>query len=192
MSSFINDFNEAQSVLKAFIANEKNFELLKNAGDIMLEALQNGKKIITCGNGGSMSDSMHFAEELTGRFRDNRPAISAIAIADPTHISCVANDYGFDYIFSRYIEGVGNEGDVLLAISTSGNSANCINAIESSISKGMKVVGLTGKSGGKMAELCNVELRAPHNAYSDRIQEIHIKVIHSLINYIEKNLNGIS
>ena len=189
MSSFIDDFNEAQSVLKAFIANGKNFELLQEAGDLMVAALKKGCKIITCGNGGSMSDAMHFAEELTGRFRENRPSIPAIAISDPTHISCVANDYGFDYVFSRYVEGVGQEGDVLLAISTSGNSANCINAAEAAIGKGMKIIGLTGKTGGKMAELCNIELRAPHNGYSDRIQEIHIKMIHSLINFIEKNLN---
>jgi D-sedoheptulose 7-phosphate isomerase len=162
---------------------------LEKAGKIMVEALSSGKKIITCGNGGSMGDAMHFAEELTGRFRENRPSLPALAISDPTHLTCVANDYGYDYVFSRYIEGMGEPGDVLLAISTSGNSPNCINAAEAAIAKGMHIIGLTGKSGGKLAELCNVELRVPHSGYSDRIQEIHIKIIHSLIHFIESNMH---
>jgi D-sedoheptulose 7-phosphate isomerase len=189
MNSFISDFNEAGKVLESYTSNKKNFEDLKAAGELMIKALRKGNKIISCGNGGSMSDAMHFAEELSGRFRENRPSIPAIAISDPSHISCVANDFGYDYVFSRYIEGLGQTGDVLLAISTSGNSANCINAIEVAIAKGMTVIGLTGKTGGKMAELCHVELRVPHMGYSDRVQEVHIKIIHSLINYIEQNLN---
>ena len=144
-----------------------------------------GHKIISCGNGGSMSDAMHFAEELTGRFRDDRPSMSAIAISDPTHITCAANDYGFDYIFSRYLEGVGQAGDVLLAISTSGNSPNIIKAAEVAKQKGIKVIALTGKTGGKLAELVDVEFRIDHLGYSDRIQEMHIKIIHNLIQYIE-------
>lgn len=189
MNSFIDDFKEAQQVLENFISEEKNFELLEAAGNLMVQALNNGNKVISCGNGGSMSDAMHFAEELTGRFRENRSSLPAIAISDPTHITCVANDYGFDYIFSRYVEGLGNDGDILLAISTSGNSPNCVNAAEVAISKGMKVIALTGKIGGKLAELCDVELRVPHMGYSDRVQEIHIKIIHSIINYIEKNID---
>jgi D-sedoheptulose 7-phosphate isomerase len=133
-----------------------------------------------------MCDAMHFAEELTGRYRENRPAIGAIAIADASHISCVSNDFGYQYIFSRYLEGVGRKGDVLLAISTSGNSKNVINAIETARSKGIKVIGLTGKDGGKMASLCDVEIRAPYSKYADRAQEIHIKVIHALIDYVER------
>lgn len=135
-----------------------------------------------------MCDAMHFAEELSGRYREDRRALAALSISDPSHISCVGNDYGYEYIFSRYLEAIAREGDVLLAISTSGNSANVIRAIETAKSLGMKVVGLTGKSGGKMAELCDVEVRAPHSEYADRAQEIHIKCIHSLIDYIEKNI----
>ena len=135
-----------------------------------------------------MSDAMHFAEELTGRFRDDRKSIPAISISDPSHITCVGNDYGFDFIFSRFIEGVGNEGDVLLAISTSGNSKNVIEASEVAKAKGMKVIALTGKFGGKMAEIADIEIRAPHSEYADRAQEIHIKVIHALIGYIENNV----
>lgn len=180
-------FFEAEEILRKFNTIE-NHQLIAEAGKLMVEALNNGGKIISCGNGGSMSDAMHFAEELTGRYRDDRPSISAISISDPSHITCVGNDYGFDKIFSRFIEGMGNKNDVLLAISTSGNSANIINAIDVAKQKGMKIVGLTGKTGGKMAELCDIEIRAPHAIFADRAQEIHIKVIHSLIGFIEKNI----
>lgn len=135
-----------------------------------------------------MCDAMHFAEELTGRFRENRNPIPAIAISDSSHISCVGNDYGYDEVFSRYVGALGNKGDVLLAISTSGNSSNVLKAVSTAKEKGMKVIGLTGKDGGKLAELCDVEIRAPHSKYADRAQEIHIKVIHSLIHFVEENL----
>jgi D-sedoheptulose 7-phosphate isomerase len=155
--------------------------------DVITESLKNGGKVISCGNGGSMCDAMHFAEELTGRFRENRKALPAIAISDPSHLTCVANDYGFDKVFSRFVEAVGKKGDTLLAISTSGNSKNILEAIAAAKNSGMKVIGLTGKDGGKMATLCDVEIRAAANAnYSDRIQEIHIKIIHSLIHCIEE------
>ncbi len=179
---------ESQKVLSEFIENDSNLQSIKKAGDLMVSSLKAGGQVISCGNGGSMSDAMHFAEELSGRFRDDRPAISAVSISDPTHITCVANDYGFDAIFSRYIEANGKKGDILLAISTSGNSGNIVMACEAANKKGLKVVALTGKTGGKLAELADVEIRVPHNAFSDRIQEIHIKVIHVLIEYIEKKL----
>ena len=153
----------------------------------MVSALKNGGKIISCGNGGSMCDAMHFAEELSGRFRDDRAPLAAVSISDPSHISCVANDYGFDFVFSRYVEALGNSGDVLLAISTSGNSVNVIKAAEACKAKKIKVIGLTGKDGGKLSSLCDVEIRAPFSNYADRAQEIHIKVIHALIQYIESN-----
>ncbi|MBT8327159.1 MAG: D-sedoheptulose 7-phosphate isomerase [Bacteroidia bacterium] len=181
-------FIEAQEVLSAFLSDETNFSNIEAAGQILVESFKNDGKVLSCGNGGSLCDAMHFAEELTGRYRENRPAIGAIAIADASHMACVGNDYGYDFVFSRYIEGVGRKGDVLLGISTSGNSQNVINAIAAAKEKGMKVIGLTGKNGGKMAGLCDVEIRAPHSDYADRAQEIHIKVIHSLIDYVEKNL----
>lgn len=183
-----NSFFDAQSVLNDFINNEDNFKAIEAAGNAMVAALQNKGKIISCGNGGSMCDAMHFAEELTGRFRGERPSMPAIAISDPSHITCVGNDYGFDSIFSRYVEGVGQKGDVLLGISTSGNSANVINAIKAAKEKGMTVVGLTGKTGGEMAQLCDVEIRVPWKSFSDRVQEIHIKIIHCLIQYIEAKM----
>ena len=177
-------FKESAEILAKF-NTEDNFSKIEQAGKLMVESISNNGKIISCGNGGSMSDAMHFAEELTGRYRDDRPSIAALSISDPTHITCVGNDYGFEYIFSRFIEGVGNEGDVLLAISTSGNSKNVINAIHAAKKKNMKIVALTGKDGGEIASLCDVEIRAPFSKYADRAQEIHIKVIHSLIGYIE-------
>lgn len=188
MSSIKEHFTEAHAILDQFLSNENNFVQLENAGQLMVSALQSGKKIISCGNGGSMCDAMHFAEELTGRYRDNRKALAAISISDPSHIACVGNDYGYDFVFSRYLEAVGNEGDVLLGISTSGNSTNVLNAIKVAKDKGMKVVALTGKDGGQIAAICDVEIRAPHSNYADRAQEIHIKCIHSLIDYIEKHI----
>ncbi len=181
-------FLEAQKILNQFIENEENFEKIKSAGDKIIQSIQNGGKIISCCNGGSMSDAMHFAEELTGRFRENRPPIPAIAISDPSHISCISNDYGFAYVFSRFVESIGQKGDVLLAISTSGNSENVINAINSAKEKGMFVIGLTGKTGGEIANLVDLEIRTPMSDWADRVQEIHIKIIHSLIHYIESNI----
>jgi D-sedoheptulose 7-phosphate isomerase len=136
-----------------------------------------------------MSDAMHFAEELSGQFRNQRKALAAISVSDPAHITCAANDLGFEHIFSRYVEAIGQQGDVLLAISTSGNSPNIIHAALAAKEKGMIIVGLTGKDGGKLAPLCHVEIRAPFSEFSDRIQEIHIKIIHSLIHYIELNIS---
>ncbi len=182
------NFLEAYQVLQNFLSDDDNIKNIVSAGDVMVKGLKKGKKIISCGNGGSMCDAMHFAEELTGRFKDNRDPIAAISISDPSHISCVSNDYGYEFVFSRFVQALGNEGDVLLAISTSGNSKNVLNAIEAAHNKGMKVIGLTGKDGGKMAELVDVEVRAPHSKYADRAQEIHIKVIHSLMDYIENGL----
>jgi D-sedoheptulose 7-phosphate isomerase len=188
MNSLREDFIEAKNVLDTFITENQNFIALENAGTLMANALQTGNKLIACGNGGSMSDAMHFAEELTGRFRDERPAIAALSISDASHITCTANDYGFDAIFSRFIEAHGRKNDVLLAISTSGNSRNITNACQAAKNAGMRIVALTGKDGGKVAGLCDVEIRVPHFGYSDRIQEIHIKIIHALIRFIENKI----
>jgi len=179
------NLNEALQTLQSFISHKHNIEAIESAGNIMVTALKSEKKIITCGNGGSMCDAMHFAQEMTGRFKHFRNSMPAIAISDPAYLSCAANDFGYAQVFSRFVEGVGNEGDILLAISTSGNSENVLAAAETAKAKGMKIIGLTGKEGGKLASLCDVEIRAPHTHYADRVQEIHIKVIHSLIDYIE-------
>jgi len=180
-------FSEAAQVLSDFSTDE-NMAKIESAIELMVLAIENGGKIISCGNGGSMCDAMHFAEELSGRFREDRKGLPAVSISDPSHISCVANDYGFEHVFSRYVEALGNNGDVLLGISTSGNSANVIKAVEAAKSKGMKTVALTGKAGGSLASIADLEIRAPHSDYADRAQEIHIKVIHALIDGIEKGL----
>lgn len=180
-------FSEALEILQKFNTSE-NHSLIENAGMAMVSSIRSGGKIISCGNGGSMCDAMHFAEELTGRYRNDRAAIPALSISDPSHLSCVGNDYGYEFVFSRYLEALGQKGDVLLAISTSGNSKNVLRAIEVAKNKNMTVVGLTGKDGGKIAALCDIEIRAPHSEYADRAQEIHIKVIHSLIDFIESHL----
>ncbi|MDZ4668674.1 MAG: D-sedoheptulose 7-phosphate isomerase [bacterium] len=192
MNNIKQHFSEAYSILAQFLADDKNFENLEKAGEVMVESLQAGGKILSCGNGGSMCDAMHFAEELTGKYRNDRPAIAAISMSDVSHMACVGNDYGYDAVFSRYLEAVGRQGDVLLGISTSGNSKNVLNAIEVARKKGIKIIGLTGKDGGKMAGLCDVEIRAPHSPYADRAQEIHIKCIHSLIDYIERKLQYVN
>ena len=182
------ELNQAIDVLTNFVANDENLKQIQQAATLIADSIKQGGKVLSCGNGGSHCDAMHFAEELTGRFRDNRPSYPAIAISDVSHISCVGNDYGFDAIFSRYVEGVGQKGDVLLGISTSGNSTNVIKAIEAAKQKGMKIITLTGKDGGKMNGLADVDIRVPHFGYADRVQEIHIKVIHILILLIEKEM----
>ncbi len=181
-------FQEAAELLNRLLDGSDFFDRIASAGGFMASALNDGGKIISCGNGGSMCDAMHFAEELTGRYREDRKALPAVAISDPSHLSCVANDYGYEFVFSRYIEAWGKPGDVLLAISTSGNSPNVVRAAQAATDHGMKVVALTGNSGGALAELADVELRVPFIGYADRIQEIHIKIIHAIIDYIERHI----
>ncbi len=181
-------FLDAQKTLEAFLSDPTNFERIETAIDVLVASFEKGGKVISCGNGGSHCDSMHFAEELTGRYRNNRKALPALAISDSSHITCVGNDYGYDYIFSRFIEAHGKPGDVLLGISTSGNSKNVIYAIEKAKELGMFVIALTGKNGGQIAGICDLEIRAPHSEYADRAQEIHIKVIHALIDGIESRM----
>lgn len=180
-------FTEAAKVLADF-STEENFLKIRQAADLMIEAVKLGNKIISAGNGGSMCDAMHFAEELTGRYRNDRPAIPAICVSDVSHMSCVGNDYGFDHVFSRFIEGVGKKGDVFLGISTSGNSKNIILAVEAAKANGLKTVILTGKDGGKLNGMADVQITVPHFGYADRIQEVHIKIIHHFILLIEKGL----
>lgn len=182
------ELGEALQLLERFLADEQQLERLVYAAELMANALKHEKKILSCGNGGSMSDAMHFAEELSGRFRADRPAYAALALSDPAYLSCVANDYGYEQVFARAVEALGQRGDVLLAISTSGNSANVLRAAEQARQRQMKVIALTGNSGGQLALLADVELRVPHTGFADRIQEMHIKLIHILILQIERSL----
>lgn len=182
------ELQTAADVLNQFLANDDNLIKIEKAANLMADAVKKGGKLLSCGNGGSACDSMHFAEELTGKYREDRKAIPAISISDSGYLTCVGNDYGYDFVFSRFIEAVGNKGDVLLAISTSGNSGNVLRAANAAKIKGMKVIALTGKNGGKLADNCDLEIRVPHFGYADRIQEIHIKIIHILILLLEKKL----
>jgi D-sedoheptulose 7-phosphate isomerase len=181
---------EARELLDRFLSDAQQLERVVYAAEIMANALRHDKKIISCGNGGSMSDAMHFAEELSGRFRNDRPAYAALALSDPAFLSCVANDYGYEQVFARGVQAFGQRGDVLLAISTSGNSANVLRAAEAARAQNMKVIALTGKDGGALAALADVELRVPHHGFADRIQEVHIKIIHCLIEEIEQLLQN--
>jgi D-sedoheptulose 7-phosphate isomerase len=178
---------EAQTVLNSFVSNNKNIENINSAISLMVESYKNNGRIFSCGNGGSMCDAMHFAEELTGRFRKERAPLPAMAINDASHLTCVSNDYGYDFIFSRYLEAWANEGDILLAISTSGNSKNIVLAVEAAKKKGMKVIGLLGKGGGVLKDMVDVGI-VVDSVISDRIQEVHIKCIHIFIEGIERNL----
>jgi D-sedoheptulose 7-phosphate isomerase len=182
------EFEAAANVLEAFLNDEVQLARIESAARLLAAAFHQGNKVLSCGNGGSHCDAMHFAEELTGRFRDDRKGFPAIAISDVSHISCVGNDFGFDFIFSRYVEAIGRPGDVLLAISTSGNSKNVLRAMTAARQLGMKTIALTGKDGGAIARegLADIEIRVPHTGYADRVQEIHIKVIHTLILLVEK------
>jgi D-sedoheptulose 7-phosphate isomerase len=188
MSRVRSHFEEARQVLEQFLSDQQQLNHIEQAVETMAQCLQDGHKIIACGNGGSHCDAMHFAEELSGRYRNNRKALAAMAISDPSHLSCVGNDYGYEYVFSRYVEALGRPGDILLGISTSGNSANILNAISAAKELGMTCIGLTGKDGGKMKDVLDIEIRAPHSEFADRAQEIHIKAIHAMIDGIEISL----
>ena len=177
---------EAQDVLNKFISDENNIKLIQEAALLISNSFKQGGKVLSCGNGGSHCDAMHFAEELTGRYRENRPGYPAIAISDASHLSCVSNDFGYEYVFSRYVEAVGQKKAMCYsAYPLQAIQKNILNAIEAAKAKGMKVIAMTGKDGGKMAGLADVEIRVPHFRYADRIQEIHIKVIHILMMLIE-------
>lgn len=182
------ELTEAAEVLNKFLSDDYNIAQIEAAAKLIADSFKQGGKVLSCGNGGSHCDAMHFAEELTGRYRENRPGYPGIAISDPSHLSCVSNDFGYDFVFSRYVEAVGSAGDVLFGLSTSGNSGNILKAIEAAKAKGMKTIALTGKDGGKMAGIADVEVRVPHFGYADRIQEVHIKIIHIIIQLIEKEM----
>lgn len=178
-------FEEARTALDQLIAKEETHQHIARAVEILVDCFQKKGHVYSCGNGGSMCDAMHFAEELSGRFRQDRPALGAIAMGDGAHITCAGNDFGFDFVFSRFLEAQGRTGDVLLAISTSGKSPNVIKAAEKARELGMKVIVLTGKPQSALTTLADVEICTPGGRYADRVQELHIKVIHTLIECIE-------
>lgn len=178
---------EARDVLEQLIQSDA-VDRIDRAATLITKAFQSGRKVISCGNGGSLCDAAHFAEEFTGRFRKNRRPYPALAINDPAYITCAGNDFSFEEIFSRYVEGTGNAGDVLLAISTSGNSVNVVQAAVAARARGMQVVALTSTGTNQLAALADIVLAGPKTAFSDRVQEVHIKIIHLLIQAVEAKL----
>ena len=179
----------AREALDDLLSSEPQLERIHRASEILCAALGNGGRVFSCGNGGSMCDAMHFAEEMTGRFRKNRPGLAAIAIADASHMSCVANDFGYDSVFSRYLESHGRRDDVLLAISTSGKSPSVVNAAKAARALGMKVIALTGRSPSPLESDVDVCVCCSSGPYADRAQELHIKVIHILIELVERRFH---
>ena len=178
---------KADEALTAFRASKEALDACAAFGDLLTEAYRNGGKAMAAGNGGSMADALHFAEELTGRFRKERRPLPAMALGESTHLTCVSNDYGFDHVFSRMVEAFGQAGDVLVLLSTSGNSNNLVLAAEKARERGVRVVGLLGRGGGALAPLCDVVVMAPGET-SDRIQEVHMIVLHVVIEAAERAL----
>lgn len=179
---------DARSALDALMANDGTLVDIERAGAILIESFDRGGRAFSCGNGGSMSDAMHFAEELTGRFRLDRAGLPAQAISDVGHLTCVANDFGYEQVFARYLRSHGRAGDSLLAISTSGSSPNVLAAARAARELGMSVVGLVGRPDSALAPLCDACVATPAGRYADRAQELHIKVIHILIELVERRL----
>jgi len=181
-------FEEAASTLAAFQKSPAGMTSVQRFADAALEVLERGGKLMSCGNGGSMCDAMHFAEEWTGRFRGDRTALAAVAFSDPSQLSCIANDFGYEQVFARYLEAVGQPGDLLVVLSTSGNSPNVLLAVEAARERGIQTVGLLGKGGGKLGELVDIPILVPNAQTSDRIQELHIKILHIAIEAVERQL----
>lgn len=170
------------------LKNPESIQFLERVSQMLVQAFNEGKKVLCAGNGGSLCDAMHFAEELTGYFRKKRPALPAIALQDPGHMSCVANDSDYSKVFSRHIEALGHRGDVFIALTTSGNSKNLVEAVQTAKLKGLKTVAFLGKGGGAMKGIADVEWIVPEAVTSDHIQEAHMAALHLLIFMVEKVL----
>lgn len=184
---WVNCFQDAQKTIDQFRNDPNQIEKCMKFSQILIETFKKGGNVFSCGNGGSHCDAMHFAEEMTGRYRKDRRPLGALALGDPSHVTCVSNDYGFKFIFSRQVEGLGRHGDALIGISTSGNSENVILAIEAAKKKGMKTIALLGKDGGKIKDLVDLAIIVPAQT-ADRIQEMHIKLIHTVIETVEREI----
>ena len=185
--TWLRSLKEAHATVEQFLSSPEQIEKCIRFSQILVEAYKGGHTVFSCGNGGSHCDAMHFAEELTGRYRKDRRPLGALALGDASHVTCVSNDYGFQYIFSRQVEGLGRAGDVLIGLSTSGNSENVIQAFAAAKAKGMKTVALLGRDGGKIKGLVDLPIIVPVQT-SDRIQEMHIKIIHTVIETVEREI----
>ena len=178
------DAIRAVSLLKT----DQSVAFIEKAAEQIANCFQTGHKLLIAGNGGSLCDAMHFAEELTGQFRGKRPALPAIALSDPGHMSCVANDMGFDSVFARGVEAFGVPGDLFIALTTSGNSLNLIVALAQAKQKGLFTIAFLGKTGGKMKGCADLEWIVSGFSHSDRIQEAHMSAIHIIIEAVEQHL----
>ena len=181
-------FEESAQLAQQLLGDKAFLEAMQQGADLLVEALGSGHKILTCGNGGSMCDAMHMAEELSGKYREDRPPFAALAMSDASALTCIGNDYGFDQVFSRQTQALGKPGDVLVCISTSGNSQNVLQAARKAKELGMRVLSLTGNGGGALGDLADVDVSVPWSGFADRIQEVHIRCIHSWIDAIEHEL----
>lgn len=185
----LRSFQDARATLDAFLADPENLDGVRRFADAAHDTLRGGGLLMACGNGGSMCDAMHFAEEWTGRFRADRAALPALAFSDASQLTCIANDFGYDEVFARSVEAYGKQGDLLVAITTSGGSPNILKAIERAKARGIATVGLLGKGGGKARGLVDIPIVVPLATTSDRIQEVHIKVLHIVIEAVERRLH---
>lgn len=180
--------NDAHTALTALLASPETLTEIQSAAQLLVQVFERRGHVYACGNGGSMCDAMHFAEELSGRYRRDRPALGAAAISDPSHLSCVGNDYGYEHVFARYLEGHGRSGDCLLGLTTSGTSRNVIAAARMAKSLDMTTIILAGRRNAELEALSTVYLCTPAGAFADRVQELHIKVLHILIECVERSL----
>jgi D-sedoheptulose 7-phosphate isomerase len=191
MQTIQNALDQSQRALADLVQNRPALHAIQTAGQLLVDCFRNGGRVISCGNGGSLCDAMHFAEELSGRFRKDRLPLPAMAISDAAHISCTANDFGYEEVFSRFVVAHCRKGDILLAISTSGTSPNVLRAAEAAKKCGSKVISLTGKNTNPLGELSDCHIATPGgNGFSDRVQELHIKCIHILIELVEQGYFG--
>jgi D-sedoheptulose 7-phosphate isomerase len=184
---WLNCLQEAQKTTESFWKDSAQIEKCTQFSKVLSGTFRSGGTLFTCGNGGSHCDAMHFAEEMTGRYRKDRRALGALALGDASHVTCVSNDYGFKFIFSRQIDGLGRSGDILVGLSTSGNSENVVMAVEAAKKKGMKTICLLGRDGGKLKDMADLAIVIPAET-SDRIQEMHIKLIHTVIETVEREI----
>lgn len=172
----------------SFLKKKQSTSFIQSVVKAICECYRKGGKLLICGNGGSLCDAMHFAEEMTGQFRKKRKAFPAIALSDPGHMTCVSNDMGFDEIFARGVEAFGKKEDLLIVLSTSGNSKNILRAIQVAKEKNVRTIAFLGKTGGIVKGLCDFEWIVEGFSTSDRIQEVHMAAIHILIELVEYEL----
>ncbi len=188
-TSIVAALTEAQSALTALLSNHAELNKIDRAAQSMIECLSKQGTIFSCGNGGSMCDAMHFAEELTGRYRKNRKGYAAVSISDPSHLSCVANDFGYEEVFSRYLQSHGAAGDCLVALTTSGNSKNVIKAVEYAQQEGITSIVLAGRVNPDLAAMSDLYICTAGGEFADRVQELHIKLLHIFIEQIERHFH---